>query len=509
MIVYYKKTRGTLKSADDTRSQAVLWGDWLDVEETLPPSNEFVVRWHRWNSATGRRWIEKFLVRKADTQRNPLLEMIFLDIGQGDGCLVSLPDATGHKHLIIDAGEGDNMLRFLRWKTRGFATGTQFDAAVITHSDMDHYKGFQGIFNQAELSFANVYHNGLVERAAADDLDILGPRAGGFCTEVIPDRQGLHQLLSPTSNRGRKLYPKLLWTALSDTVRFGNISMASTLTGEEKDGKTFLPGFAPSGDKATIEILGPVPMRENGRLKLKAFGKAPNDGTFNVGKTKNGHSVILRLELGNFRAVFGGDLNRPAEDYLLRHYGGISTERPLAEAVPAASARFAADLLKCCHHGSADVTDEFLAAVNPFAFVVSSGDEESHVHPRPEILGLLGKHGRGDRPLILCTEILRSTPESKLLTDEEKKRIEGLMADIEAATTEKARNTARKAVADFWERRFRRLVNVYGAINIRTDGHKLIVAFKKEVAGKAGAPWQVYQFAFTAGEWQGEELEPR
>ena len=30
--------------------------------------------------------------------------------------------------------------------------------------------------------------------------------------------------------------------------------------------------------------------------------------------------------------------------------------------------------------GSSDVTDEFLEAVNPAAFVISSGDEEGHVH---------------------------------------------------------------------------------------------------------------------------------
>ena len=67
--------------------------------------------------------------------------------------------------------------------------------------------------------------------------------------------------------------------------------------------------------------------------------------------------------------------------------------------------------MKCCHHGAADVTDEFIRAVNPLAYVVSSGDEESHAHPRPDLLGRLGKLGRGDAPLILCTEILRSTRE--------------------------------------------------------------------------------------------------
>src|SRR5690606_27810424 len=141
------------------------------------------------------------------------------------------------------------------------------------------------------------------------------------------------------------------------------------------------------------------------------FGDAIGSGAKDDGKTKNGHSVILRLTVGNLRVLFGGDLNRPAEDHLLRHYGGIAAAQPLADAVPAAAARLGADVMKCCHHGAADVTDEFIRAVNPFAYVVSSGDEESHAHPRPDLLGRLGKLGRGNAPLILCTEILRSTRE--------------------------------------------------------------------------------------------------
>lgn len=41
------------------------------------------------------------------------LEVNFIDIGQGDGCHLVTPD---DKHFIIDAGETDNMYRFLRWR---------------------------------------------------------------------------------------------------------------------------------------------------------------------------------------------------------------------------------------------------------------------------------------------------------------------------------------------------------------------------------------------------------
>lgn len=506
MVVYYGKTRGLLSPVGAGTKQAVIWGDRLDVAETSPPSANFEVSWKRWNARTGARWIQKFRVPKADCQQTPLLEMVFLDVGQGDGCILSMPDGAGHKMVVIDAGAGTNMSRFLKWKTRGEPTA--FEAAVITHSDTDHYKGFQAIFADPQYSFGTVYHNGLIERVAANDLDVLGTRQNGFCTEVIADKAALQALLSPTAS-GTKLYPKLMNTALGNPARFGDIRMASTLTGVSQGGRAYLLGFAPAAGQPAIEILGPVPVQSAGGLKLKAFGTDPDDGGFDVGKTKNGNSVILRLEYNRFSAVFGGDLNRPAEDYLLRHYGGIGPAQPLSAAVAQARTRLSADLLKCCHHGSADVTDEFVEAVEPFAFVVSSGDEESHVHPRPEILGLLGKKGRGARPMILCTEILRSTPESKALTSEERAELDGLQNAYDAIspTDTTARKKAKAKIDDFWSRRFKRLVNVYGAINVRTDGQKLIFAFMKEKEG-SGSPWQVYEFHHDGQGWKGDELDP-
>ncbi len=502
MRVYVARTKAVLEpTVPEAREKHVLWGDWLDVAETDPPSDDWLVGWKVWNAATNAVTVEPYLIEKSACQPDALLEMIFLDVGQGDGCIVSVPEEGGQRTLLIDAGQYANMHGFLKWRFRYVDSDARFHAAVITHPDQDHYLGFQSIFEDRRIHFAHIYHNGLVERVADDREDGLGPREEGFLTQLFPTRDDLRAFLSDPARRGRKLYPKLLWTALGDPERFGDVSMASTLTGDERDGRTYLPGFAPDGVAPTIEVLGPVPEPDaDGRLRLRAFGKEPGDGGFDPGKTKNGHSVLLKLCYGGFRVIFGGDLNRPAEDYLLRHYGGIDERRPLADAVPGASERFGADLLKVCHHGSADVTDEFLQAVRPFAFVLSSGDEESHVHPRPEILGLLGKQGRGARPLVLCTEILRSTPGSRSPSAAERAEQERLLEELALAPDAATRRAARTALNEFVDRQFRRLVNVYGAINVRTDGEKLIVAFRKERAG-AGSPWQVYEYRLEAGDW--------
>lgn len=45
------------------------------------------------------------------------------------------------KHLLVDAGQEDNMYRFLRWKYSKFRNQCRFDAVVISHPDQDHYRG--------------------------------------------------------------------------------------------------------------------------------------------------------------------------------------------------------------------------------------------------------------------------------------------------------------------------------------------------------------------------------
>lgn len=52
-------------------------------------------------------------IKLGETQEQRLLEVVFVDIGQGDGALLVTPD---NKRYLVDAGKGDNMLRFLRWR---------------------------------------------------------------------------------------------------------------------------------------------------------------------------------------------------------------------------------------------------------------------------------------------------------------------------------------------------------------------------------------------------------
>jgi beta-lactamase superfamily II metal-dependent hydrolase len=461
-----------------TKIRDVRWGDVLNVVEQTADG------WSRvkWGA-------EHFFIRTEHVVAKRPVEVIFLDVGQGDGCIfVSAETGADERIVIIDAGVADNMLGFLKWRFGKLKNEFRFHAAIITHPDQDHYKGFQPIFDHDKVRFTRVYHNGICERATRD---VLGPTdaSGKFLTAIVPTDAAMRALYADAAVRGSKRYPKLMHTAFT-SGRVDAIEMLSTKHGKKHAGKTWMPDFAPNdGRSSTIEVLGPVPEGTTANPRLRWFGERIGANDKNEAKTKNGHSIILRLTVGQLRVLFGGDLNRPAEDHLLRHYGGIGATAPLADAVPTAAARLGADVMKCCHHGAADVTDEFIQAVHPLAYVVSSGDEESHAHPRPDLLGRLGKLGRGTAPLILCTEILRSTREKG--REEDFKALRTLDARIDALTSEPERRVLQDARRELQDHIQRRNVGVYGAITLRTDGEHMELSFRLE-APRQKQLWQVY-----------------
>lgn len=491
--LYSKKSR-----AESARVRDARWGDFLRIEESGDDGWARI----RWGKA-------RYFVPVEDIATQRPLEVIFLDVGQGDGCIVvspetgtdaAMPEAERERILVIDAGISDNMLNFLKWRFGKLKTMFRFHAAVATHPDADHYRGFQKIFSHKQVAFDRVYHNGIMERTGDDPLGPSDP-TGRYLTDITATDADIRALYGDAGVRGGKWYPRLMHTAMT-SGRVGAIEMLSAAHGEINGGRCWMPGFSPqSGRSMVIEVVGPVPEPDAaGKARLRWFGDFIGSEAKNEGKTKNGHSIILRLTIGAFNLLFGGDLNSPAEDYLLRHYGGIGGDAPLAAAVAQARSRLSADMMKSCHHGSNDVTDEFLEAVHPFAFVVSSGDEESHAHPRPDLLGRLGKKGRTDAPLILCTEILRSTREKGREEDFDRlRKLNDMIDDGNASEDEKKKARAeRKELIAFIRKRN---VGVYGSVTVRTDGSFMEISFMLEKP-RGKQRWQRYGFAQDShGNW--------
>ena len=447
--------------------QHLLWGDWL--KPLGPVQGEWIEV--RARGETG--WMHR-----DDIQENRLLEVNFVDIGQGDGCLLVTPE---DKFILIDAGEGDNMYRFLRWRFGGFKERFTFESAVITHPDQDHYRGFEPLFEAANLHFETVFHNGIVER---NEKETLGPRTETgrlrYLTDVICDREALKTIIGNPEKTGKRIYPNLLKTAF-ESGRVGDMRM---LCAED----AFVPGYGP--DKAlSMRVLGPVPEKgPAGERWLRWFGS--------VGETKNGHSVILQVRYGLVTLMLGGDLNSASEKYLLEHYTGLDPEPKSAVEeemlVRAARRTFAADIAKACHHGSGDFSELYLQTVDAAATVLSSGDNEPYSHPRPDALGALGKYGRGLRPLIFSTELARSAKENIKHPYQLRVRIKALVEALALAETESQRNVIQKKL-DTEISKLERSIAVYGMINLRTDGQKVVLAQKLEQPRSKADKWDIHR----------------
>lgn len=468
-VVFEQKVAGARKGKKPV--QHVIWGDWIKVEKKEGD-------WRKVRARGQEGWMHK-----DDLQDERLLEVNFVDVGQGDGCHVVTPK---DKHLLIDAGESDNMYRFLNWRFRGFKKKFTFDAAIISHPDKDHYNGFKKLFQKEKIHLKTVYHNGIVERVAAKSSDGLGARKkipalkGAFLIDLKPDLAGLKTLLASNAKVGSRVYPKLLRLA-ANGGRVDDIRMLSANDG-------FMPGYEANKDPA-IEVLGPVPEDlPGGGSGLRWFNS--------IGKTKNGHSVVLRLTYGGVSVLLGGDLNIPAENHLLEHYTGLpqppGSGAKEEETVVAARPSFECDVAKACHHGSADFTDVFLRTVNPIATVISSGDNESHSHPRPDALGTIGKFGRGNRPLIFSTELARSSKETIKYPLQFRAKLQELYVQFDEETEAKKKKKIKEAI-DTQLAKIERSITVYGMINLRSDGNKIIIAQKLEKKRSNAAKWDIHR----------------
>lgn len=457
----------------------VLWGDWLSIDENHDFS-QIGTGWLAVNWAPKSVKPQTLYIYEVDTSDDRPLEVIFLDVGQGDGAILITPEqGADERIMVIDAGEGDNMQRFLYGRFKAYR-GFQFDAAIITHPDKDHYLGFKPLFEDNNIGFNTIYQNGLVERPVSGNFEKVGGLTKdpvtniNYITDLATTKADIVNHFSDKAMFGAFVYPWIMYHALNNP-KIHEFKMISTDHSQSthENGRNYMPDFAPADGRGyTIEVLGPVAEHDaNGKLRLRKISA--------YSKTKNGHSIILRLHFGKYRILFGGDLNKPAEKFLLKHYTGLKRfpkkgSKASKKMISNAKNWFESEIMKVCHHGASDVTDEFMQTVNPACFVISSGDQEGHVHPRPDLLGRLGKLGRGESPVLLSTELQRSTRETedKKLIDKLKKNIDKLALK----SSEKLKENIEKQIQELSKTN----VSVYGSIYVKTDGKRLITAFKIE-----------------------------
>jgi len=475
-------------------------------------------------------------VRRKDFSDQRLLEVNFVDIGQGDGCHIVTPD---DEIMLIDAGEDDNMHRFLSWRynlRRRKVVGVdgvtntddntraplEIDHIVITHPDKDHYYGFLNVFKDRKLKPLCIYHNSIVERPISDADKNPNLRyyskddLGGYATqgnkkyvwETVHNSTEMHKLITKHEST-RKLYLSTLREARDNNhaIKYTSLNMDSG----------YITGFEEDKD-LRFKVLGPI----TDNIHFEGINKK---GLVRLGSqdiTKNGHSVVLQLQTGKLKVMLGGDLNTQSQDHLLKAYAGTDKDistlekrmfelqakghnlgpnegQELAELkseinaiIAKARRNLQVDVTKACHHGSHHFSETFLQSLNPIATVISSGDGEAYSHPRPDALGAFGKFGRGVRPLIFSTELARSTNEfCDVFSYFE--RLKEFERRIESADSESQKRKIQKEMQEAKDRN----VVVYGMITLRTDGEKVILAQKIEAPRKKSEKWDIHELIYN------------
>jgi beta-lactamase superfamily II metal-dependent hydrolase len=338
-------------------------------------------------------------VRKTDTAtENTFLKLFFIDVGQGDACLIEAPG----KRLLVDAGQYKrNTHSYLaKWKYKHLISSgklVKFDAVFITHFDADHFAGLTSIIEDQRFEFDTIYHNGIARFSNKSSTrpakynkkigrtDAFGKPRGTKSTELKTTFNSFDDIEELLREGGLMSSFRKLLEAVIKARDEGRLARFKRLTART----AMVPGFS-NPDELLLEVLGPVPLSESGSVSYPWFKDASH--------TINGHSIVLRLTYGDCTFLLGGDLNIPSEEYLLEIWEPES---------------FRVDVAKACHHGASEFTVPFLKAVNPRATVFSSGDNENYAHPRADALGCAGRYTRGNRPLVFSTEIARSYKSGK------------------------------------------------------------------------------------------------
>ena len=270
----------------------------------------------------------------AQTSSRP--KIIGCDVGQGDAFLV----VNGGDQILIDGGlpngkAVDCLSRHLPPFDR------TIEVVILTHPDLDHYGGLIEVLKRydVELLVANSLNS------SSPDYKVLKKEVGGRGIKVLSPNEG-------TDIRIGLMYLDILWP----TQQF----LAENL--QE-------PQYI--SDQAHLGTQGESLRAQNDKREVL--------GTTTSKKDPNNFSVVVLLSLGEYDALFTGDV-------------GPSVSDKIAD-IMASNQMGTVEYIKVPHHGSKNgMTEKLLQKLQPKVAVISAGKGNRYGHPHKEILQILEKY---------------------------------------------------------------------------------------------------------------------
>ncbi|MDD4291865.1 MAG: ComEC/Rec2 family competence protein [Clostridia bacterium] len=260
----------------------------------------------------------------------------FIDVGQGDCILVTLPDG---KNMMIDGGKRDSKITATILDYLEEYGIERLDYVMLTHADEDHCGSLDDVI-KSDVACDEFYMPYLVASKAQND-----PIANG--NAIVP----------------QEISDAIATPCEIDTDVFA--SFVDAMTTEEgfayEKVHYSLSGMTIEGEGYTFTLLSPSAL----------FYKKVTDSN-----AKNNLSPIMILEFNGKRVMFTGDAEGIAETYVLDSYvaNGFSDIIDV-------------DVLKVGHHGSySSCSQGFLNIIKPEYAVISVGEGNTYKHPHSQPL---------------------------------------------------------------------------------------------------------------------------
>ncbi len=263
-------------------------------------------------------------------------EVHFIDVGQGDSILITLPD---YKNVLIDAGDknqdnNNHVIEYINENAhkKGLLNNVTIDYFILTHSDADHVGGADEIFEAFDVkkvlrpyikytgkenNYTSDFNKGFYECTTVTYRE--------FLTSVNTEKYGSEQ-------------KQCEW----EFFNFQSDFSGGVIYNEVKYSYYF-------------DFLTPVTAVENIQYE-----------------DVNDYSPIIKFSYQDVSVMLTGDAEKDAEEDFVKHYK--STDDYLD-----------VDVLKVGHHGSRTSSSQaFLDIIKPEVAVIMCGEGNSYNHPHKD-----------------------------------------------------------------------------------------------------------------------------
>ena len=287
------------------------------------------------------------------------LNLHFVDVGQGDACIVELPDG---RNMLIDSGKSDKddkLISYIDENIKGDdgKTITHFDIVILTHPDEDHCGEMADVLGRFPVSEMFYRPNQEATRSGFTD-------------------PGKEDFYGDYNGKNTKAY-------------------ASAIEAGYKGGAK---GIITDAANDEINVITPKDAKAGDEDYYKINFYSPLSAQYD---DYNNYSPIIVLEYNDNRVALSGDAEKEAEaEFVAKAKEGDGRYSVFTD-------DFTVQAIKLGHHGSrTSSSEDYLEVMTTAAsrpdvrVIISCGKDNKYGHPHAEVLTRLKEMGFSEKNIL-------------------------------------------------------------------------------------------------------------